>query len=126
MWYILTLTLGSEQSWRSDTSLARTSRAGLDSVMALLRAREQECVADRVMRCNSSPKLRAHFEVVHCRPRENALDAITTVVRVRHADVSRKAELLDDDPSKLSLREGEGLDHRDCEERETLYLAWLT
>ncbi len=34
------------------------------------------------------------------------------MVRVRHAGVSRKAELLDDDPSELSLREGEGLDLR--------------
>ena len=75
----------------------------------------RQCVADRAVRCNSSPKLRAHFEVVHCRLGENALDAITTVVRVRHADVSRKAELLDDGPSKSSLREGEGIDHRDCE-----------
>ena len=70
------------------------------------------------MRCNASPKHWAHFEVVHCRPRENALSAIATVVRVRHADVSRKAEVLDDDPPELGLREGEGIDHRDCEERE--------
>ena len=58
-----------------------------------------------------------------CRLRENALGAITTVVRVWHADVSRKAESLDDDPSELSLREGEGLDHRDYEEREPCPLA---
>ena len=48
-------------------------------------------------------------------PLENALNAIATVLRVRHADISRKAELLDDGPSELSLHEGEGLDHRDCE-----------
>ncbi len=52
----------------------------------------RQCVAGRILRCSASPKHRAHFEVVHCRLRENALDAKATVVRVRHADVSREGE----------------------------------
>ncbi len=43
------------------------------------------------MRCKFTtlPKHWAHFEVAHC---ENVLDDIVTVVHVRHAGVSRKAE----------------------------------
>ncbi len=43
---------------------------------------------------------------------------MVTVVRVRHADVSREAEVLDVDPPELGLREGVSLNHRDCEERK--------
>jgi hypothetical protein len=83
----------------------------------------RQCVADRAARCNASPNYWAHFEVVHFRLRENALDTIANVVRVRHADVSRKTEVLDDDPPELGLREGEGFNNRDCEEREPSHLA---
>ncbi len=40
----------------------------------------------------ASPKHWAHFDVAHRYRRENALDAEATVMRVRHADVSREAE----------------------------------
>ncbi len=83
----------------------------------------RQCVANRVVRCSASPKHRERFKVVHCRLRENALDAVAKVVRVRRADVSRKAEVLDDDPPELGLREGEGFNHRDCKERKPSPLA---
>ena len=37
--------------------------------------------------------------------------------------MSEGAEVLDDDPPEWSLREDEGLHHRDCEEREPCLLA---
>jgi hypothetical protein len=61
----------------------------------------RQFVADRAARCINSPKDWAHFEVVYCRPRENALDVIATMVCVRHTNVPRKAEVLDDDPPEL-------------------------
>jgi hypothetical protein len=84
----------------------------------------RQCAPNLVVRCNSSPKDWAYFDVAHCRRRENASHAIATVERVRHDGdfgVSRKAEkneLLAGDPPELDLSEGEGLNHRDCEERE--------
>ncbi len=58
-----------------------------------------------------------------CHLRESALDAAARAVRVRHTGVSLKAEMLDDDLPELSLREGKGLDHRDCEEHEPFPFA---
>ncbi len=59
------------------------------------------------MRGSVSPEYWAHFELARGRRRENLLDAMATVLRVRHAEVSCEAEVLDDDPPELSLRKGE-------------------